>query len=236
MLQAVLLALAASTPGGEPPVQLGWLPVDEISVEALEQGALRGASPSARRAVEAAHELAELSVGSRYYGELGQEDLTRVPFALSCSELVYYAYASCGVALGPAHQRTRTLAFQSGVYAPAMVLLPPGTPLLPGDLLVYHRDRESVEREVAARGRARPGHVVMVVVPEKFIVIGAHGSESSPRDAPTGVGYRVLPEQFERWTSGRHLVAVYRPAPPEGEVPPTETTTAAPSAPLDAAP
>ncbi|MCB9649752.1 MAG: hypothetical protein H6730_24605 [Deltaproteobacteria bacterium] len=233
---AGLLLVAAAPADG--PVRLGWLPVDEISIDALEQDSLRTASPAARCALRAAHELAELSVGYRYYGDLGAEDLARVPFALSCSELVYYAYASCGVALGPLHQRTRAMAFQPGIYAPAMARLAPDTPLLPGDLLVYHRDQESVEREVAARGWARPGHVVMVVAPERFLIIGAHGSESTPADAPTGVGYRVLPERFDAWTSGRHLVAVYRPVPPELQVdlPVTETASTAVVAPLDNAP
>jgi len=241
------LLLVAAAPA-EGPVRLGWLPVDEVSIEALDgaplsgerldRGDPMGASPAARCALRAAHELAELSVGYRFYGDMGAEDLDRVPFALSCSELVYYAYASCGVALGPLHQRTRAMAFQAGIYAPAMARLAPDTPLLPGDLLVYHRDQESVEREVAARGWARPGHVVMVVAPERYLVIGAHGSESTPADAPTGVGYRVLPERFDAWTSGRHLVAVYRPVPPElqASLPTTETASTAVVAPLDMAP
>jgi hypothetical protein len=228
---ALVAATAAAVPD-EGPVHLGWLPVDDVSIEALEQDGLQDTAPAARCAVRAAHELAELSVAYRYYGDLGIEDLSRIPFALSCSELVYYAYASCGVALGPVHQRTRALAFQPGVYAPAMVRLPPETPPLPGDLLVYHRDQESVEREVASRGWARPGHVVMVVHPGKYLVIGAHGSESTPREALTGVGYRLLPEQFARWTSGRSLVAVYRLAPPEAEVV-LATATATVSGPSD---
>lgn len=180
---------------------LGYCPPDAVALPRLEG--------RVGQAIQNAHELALRSVPYRRVGRFGRTDLAGPPAALSCSELVYYAYAKAGVDLGAIHRRTRMLAFEEPApYAEAMVKVT-GRGLLPGDLLVYHREREVVAAEVARRGSARPGHVVILVCPHERVVIGSHGKKSTPAGAPTGVGYRTT-EGLERWTAGRTLQAVYR--------------------------
>lgn len=50
----------------------------------------------------------------------------------------------------------------------------------------------------------------MVVSVNQKIVIGSHGDESTPLGAPTGVGYRRLLTDWNQWTAGRTLKAIYR--------------------------
>jgi hypothetical protein len=60
------------------------------------------------------------------------------------------------------------------------------------------------------KGRYHAGHAVIVVSAERKIVVGSHGAESTPRGAPLGVGYRQLLHDWNAWTAGRTLKAVYR--------------------------
>lgn len=162
------------------------------------------------QAVRHADELARRRVRYRRVGRFGRADLGRPAKALSCSELVYYAYARAGARLGAGHQRTRRLAFdEPPPYADAMVKVTQG-PLLPGDLLVYHRERAVVQAEVAGRPRGLAGHVVILVSEAERLVIGSHGRTSTPTGAPTGVGYRTTEAGLSRWTGNRTLQAVFR--------------------------
>ncbi len=187
-----------------------WVGPEDVPLEILEASELAGIAEPVRRALRIAHALAEAGVAYRNNGDLSRRDLDRPPLALSCSELVYYVFARSGLDLGDAHMRTRWLAYgDPQPYQPSMIRVGDGT-IRPGDLLVYHRDRARVERELAERGRTLPGHVVIVVSTERRVVIGSHGRESTPEDGITGVGYRALPDGFERWTLDRTLRAVYR--------------------------
>lgn len=187
-----------------------WIGPDEVPLETLETSELAGVPQTVRCAIRTAHQLAQQGVAYRFDGTMSRADLERPPLALSCSELVYYAYARCGVDLGDAHMRTKFLAYADPPpYSPSMIRVSDGS-ILPGDLLVYHWDREQVEQWIRERGRTRPGHVVIAVSPSKGMVIGSHGRESTPEGGFTGVGYRTLPDGFDTWTMGRTLRAVYR--------------------------
>lgn len=202
-----------------------WVSPDEVSLETLESSELREAPEPVRCAIRVAHKLARDGVRYRHDGTLSKADLDRPPLALSCSEMVYFAFASCGVDLGDAHMRTKFLAFADPPpYQSSMKRISDGT-ILPGDLLVYHRDREVVEREAAERGRTLPGHVVIAVSPDKRMVIGSHGRESTPEGGLTGVGYRTLPDGFSTWTLGRTLRAVYRLESRSSTITVAETST-----------
>jgi hypothetical protein len=187
-----------------------WVGPEDVPLDSLERSELVSTPPVVRCAIRTAHALAQQRVAYRHDGTLARADLDRPPLALSCSELVYYAYARCGVDLGDAHMRTRFLAYADPPpYATSMIRVGDGS-ILPGDLLVYHWDRQQVEQWLAERGRTRPGHVVIAVSPSKGIVLGSHGRESTPEGGVTGVGYRTLPDGLATWTLGRTLRAVYR--------------------------
>jgi cell wall-associated NlpC family hydrolase len=187
--------------------RLRWVAPDDLLLEDPE---LTRAPNPARDAIRIAHSLACERVAYRRDGTLKRADLEQPPRALSCSELVYYAFARSGVELGDEHMRTRFLAYSDPhPYAASMIRVSDGS-ILPGDLLVYHWDREEVERWLIERGKTRPGHVVIAVSSEKRLVIGSHGKESTPEGGLTGVGYRILDEGFGSWTRGRTLRAVYR--------------------------
>jgi cell wall-associated NlpC family hydrolase len=187
-----------------------WVAPDEVSLESLEASELASTPMVARCAIRLADALARQGVAYRHDGNLAKTDLDRPPLALSCSELVYYVYARCGVDLGDAHMRTRFLAYADPPpYSASMARVTDGS-ILPGDLLVYHWERSQVEQWLAERGRTRPGHVVIAVSPSRGMVIGSHGRESTPEGALRGVGYRILPDGFGIWTEGRPLRAVYR--------------------------
>ena len=189
---------------------LAFVGPDDVPLDQLESRELSLAPPPARAAIRIAHALARSGVAYRRDGSLNRAELDRPPLALSCSELVYYAYARGGVELGDEHMRTRFLAYADPhPYSPAMMRVTDGS-IRPGDLLVYHWDREVVEKWLLERGRHRPGHVVIAVSAEQRLVIGSHGRGSTPEGGVSGVGYRTLPDGFGCWTKGRTLRAIYR--------------------------
>jgi hypothetical protein len=195
---------------------------------------VEGAPPGVACALRTAHALARTPAAYRAFGIFGRSDLDREPFALSCSELVYYVYARCGVELGDEHQRTRLLAYRDPAPYPEGMRRVEADDLRVGDVLVYHRNREVVEREVEMYGRARPGHAVIVVSVEDGLVIGSHGRDSTPDPGLTGVGYRTMPLGFERWDRARSLRAVYRPTKTSTTVLPMLVPTVTATTPFDA--
>ena len=163
--------------------------------------------------LEHADALARAGIGYRTdkrADPLTRADLESSPPDLSCTEFVWLVYSQAGIDLGNFHVETKELAYDRGVYAPRLIKLDPSSPIRPADILVYEYPDQTLMREEEDDGHYRAGHAVIVVSAKRRIVVGSHGAESTPKGAPTGVGYRRLLRGWTQWTAGRRLRAIYR--------------------------
>lgn len=202
-------------------VLLGYVSPEDVDLGELLETELANTDALIKEALRESDRLARASV--RYRMDDPDDPLTRDEIhlshrRLSCSEFVWLVYSLENLDLGNIHAQTKEMAYESGVYQSSMVKLGPNTEARAGDILVYNYHEEDLEREERDRGRHRSGHAVIVVSSEKRIVVGSHGRISTPTDASAGVGYRkLLHPQWNLWTGGRRLRAVYRVRPRNNE-------------------
>jgi len=192
---------------------VAYLSPDEVNLQSLLNNDFGNEEPQIIEFLKQADALARSGIG--YRTDNRSDPLTRAnihppPQNLSCTEFIWLVYSLSGLNLGNFHIETKEMAYDRGVYAPHLVKLEPSSEILPGDTLVYEYGDKELIREEEEKGRYRSGHAVMVVSAKKKIVVGSHGNESTPRGAPTGVGYRMLLHEWDQWTAGRRLRAIYR--------------------------
>jgi len=193
-----------------------YLAPDEVDLPSLLRAELSNEKPQIMGFLKQADALARSNIG--YQTDKRNDPLTRanihpIPQNLSCTEFVWLVYTLSGLNLGNFHIETKEMAYDRGVYAPYLVKLKPSNAVQPGDTLVYEYSDQELIREEEQKGQYRSGHAVMVVSTKRKIVIGSHGDESTPRGAPTGVGYRMLKHEWDKWTACRRLKAIYRLSP-----------------------
>jgi hypothetical protein len=192
---------------------IAYLTPDEVNLSGLERSELAQEKSVIFKILEQADAFARLGIG--YRTDKRRTPLTRADFHappadLSCTEFVWLVYSLAGLNLGNFHIETKEMAYDKGVYAPILVKLKPTTEIRPGDILVYEYPDAELMQEIEYEGRYHAGHAVIVVSAERKIVVGSHGAESTPSGAPLGVGYRRLLHEWNAWTAGRTLKAVYR--------------------------
>jgi len=186
---------------------------DEVHLSDLKETELKGENPYVIRFLENADKLARSVIGYRKdkrSAPLTRANLFDLHDELSCTEFIWVVYSLSGLDLGNFHIETKEMAYDKGVYAPYLAKLKPNVEIKPGDTLVYEYPDEELIREEEETGRYRSGHAVMVVSTKQKIVVGSHGSESTPANAPVGIGCRRLLGGWTSWTAGRTLKAVYR--------------------------
>jgi hypothetical protein len=193
---------------------LEYLSPDAVNIQGLEQTELAQANSQILEILEQADTLARSRIGYRTdkrSDPLTRAGMHRLPDNLSCTEFIWLVYSLSGMDLSNFHIETKEMAYDKGVYSPFLVKLKPTEAVQPGDTLIYeYSDRELI-REEEQTGHFRSGHAVMVVSAKRKIVVGSHGAESTPPGAPTGVGYRRLLKDWDKWTAERSLKAIYRP-------------------------
>jgi hypothetical protein len=192
---------------------LQYMKPDAVDLSSLKETEFKGENPSVIRFLENADRLARSAIGYRKdkrSASLTRADLVDLPDDLSCTEFIWVVYSLSGLNLGNFHIETKELAYDKGVYAPYLSKLKPNVGIRPGDTLVYEYPDEELIKEEEETGRYRSGHAVMVVSTSQKIVVGSHGSESTPAGAPFGVGYRRLLGDWTIWTAGRNLKSIYR--------------------------
>ena len=192
---------------------VAYMTPDEVNLTGLEYAELVEEKYQIKKILEQADALARLGIG--YRTDKRDDPLTRADIGnpsddLSCTEFIWLVYSSAGLDLGNFHIETKEMAYDKGVYAPYLVKLRPSNDIEPGDTLIYEYPDEELIKEEEKTGSYRSGHAVMVVSVNQKIIIGSHGDESTPIGAPTGVGYRRLLTDWNQWTAGRTLKAIYR--------------------------
>jgi len=140
---------------------------------------------------------------------LSLRNLVRPKRRLSCSEFIWYLLSLAGWNMGNAPVSSKRMAFRPGVYAEALEKVS-DLSVHTGDILVYTHSRKVLKRQKETFGKSQVGHVVMVVSTRPKIVVGSHGLESTSEGGPIGVGYRRMLHDWDHWTKGRPLQAVYR--------------------------
>lgn len=194
-------------------VLVQYMTPDEVHLSDLKETELKGENPYVIRFLENADKLARSVIGYRKDKRstpLTRANLFDLPDKLSCTEFIWAVYSLSGLDLGNFHIETKEMAYDKGVYAPYISKLKPDVEIRPGDTLVYEYPDEELISEEEETGRYRSGHAVMVVSTSQKIVVGSHGTESTPEGAPGGVGYRRLLGGWTSWTEGRTLKAIYR--------------------------
>lgn len=146
---------------------------------------------------------------------LARRNLMRKKRRLSCSEFIWYLLSLSGLDMGEQPVNSKKMAFRKKVYVNALKKVS-GDRIQIGDILAYSHSREELKRQRALFGKSQVGHVVMVVSVKEHIVVGSHGTESTPYGEPIGVGYRQLLQGWDSWTHERSLQAVYRIASNQG--------------------